>query len=205
MKGSVAVRKGFPGSQRDAAARLYMDAFGAKLAKLMGHDGRAERFFLRVLDPSHAISALSPDGKLLGFAGFKTEAGAFAGGSLHDLAAVYGWTSVVWRAPLLALLERKPTPGQLLMDGIAVNARARGQGIGTLLLSAIVDLARDRGMREVRLDVIDTNPRANPRARALDERFGFRVEKTENIGPLRLLFSFSSATQMVYALKDATN
>jgi len=197
---SVIIRNGFPDDQRAAAASLYYGAFGAKLGKLMGHDGRAERFFARVLDPHHAISALSPDGKLLGFAGFKTEAGAFAGGGLRDFAAIYGWVGTLWRAPLLALLERDLSAGQLLMDGIAIAPKARGLGIGSKLLAAILDEARRRGMREVRLDVIDTNPRA----RALYERVGFRAERTDDIGPLRHLFGFRAATRMVYALAAET-
>lgn len=192
----VTIQTGFPAAQRGVAAHLYYQAFGEKLGKLMGHDGRAERFFARVLDPAHAISALAPDGTLLGFAGFKTERGAFAGGGLRDFAAIYGWPGTLWRAPLLALLERDLAPGQLLMDGIAVAPEARGLGIGTKLLSAIMNEARTRKMAQVRLDVIDINPRA----RALYERVGFRAEKTEHIGPLRYLFGFRSATRMVFSL-----
>lgn len=194
--GTIVVRTRFPEDQRETAARLYYEAFGAKLGKLMGHDGRAERFFARVLDPGHAISALSRDGELLGFAGFKTKAGAFAGGGLRDFAAIYGWFGTLWRAPVLTLLERDLAPGQLLMDGIAVTPSARGLGIGTKLLAAIIDEARDRGMHEVRLDVIDTNPRA----RALYEHFGFEAVGTEQLGPLRHLFGFNTATQMVFKL-----
>lgn len=193
---AITLQPGFPPSGRDTAARLYYAAFGAKLGVLMGHDGRGERFFARVLDPSHAISALGPDGALLGFAGFKTESGAFAGGGLRDLAAVYGWFGALWRAPLLALLERDLAPGQLLMDGIAVAPDARGLGIGTRLLAAVIEEARGRGRTEVRLDVVDTNPRA----RALYERFGFKPVGSEHLGPLRHLFGFRSATRMIYRL-----
>lgn len=181
---------------RAASAQLYWTAFCGKLGKLMGPDERGTRFFERVLDPGHAISAIGPDGSLLGFAGFKTDQGAFAGGSLGDLAAIYGWFGALWRAPLLALLERNIAPGELLMDGIAVAPHARGLGIGTRLLDAILDEARARGLTTVRLDVIDTNPRA----RALYERRGFEAVGTERTGPLAGLFGFTSATRMVCRL-----
>lgn len=43
---------------------------------------------------------------------------------------------------------------------MAVDAAARSRGIGTRLLDASCDHARDLGETSVRLDVIDTNPLA---------------------------------------------
>lgn len=192
----ISLRAGFPEATSATAAQLYWAAFSGKLGKLMGPDERGARFFARVLDPGHAISAIGPDGALLGFAGFKTDKGAFAGGSLGDLAAIYGWFGALWRGPFLALLGRDIAPGELLMDGIAVAPQARGLGIGTRLLGAILEEAGARGMAQVRLDVIDTNPRA----RALYERRGFVSVGAENTGALARLFGFTSATRMVCRL-----
>ena len=50
-----------------------------------------------------------------------------------------------------------------------------------------------RGYAEVRLDVIDNNPRA----RTLYERRGFVAGDTQYLGPLKYLFGFSAATTMV--------
>jgi GNAT superfamily N-acetyltransferase len=52
---------------------------------------------------------------------------------------------------------------------IAVVATARGHGIGTVLLDALLVMARDQGERAVSLSVDRRNP-----ARALYERCGFR-------------------------------
>lgn len=52
---------------------------------------------------------------------------------------------------------------------IAVVPEREGQGIGTRLLTMLVDAARERGMADVMLEVRSDNPRA----RALYERFGF--------------------------------
>jgi ribosomal protein S18 acetylase RimI-like enzyme len=79
------------------------------------------------------------------------------------------------------------------MDGNFVDPTARGRGVGTALLDAIVDEARARGYAEVRLDVIDNNPRA----RTLYERRGFVAGDTQYLGPLKYLFGFSAATTMV--------
>ena len=82
------------------------------------------------------------------------------------------------------------------MDGIFVEPSARGQGVGTTLLKAIVTEAHLRGFVEVRLDVID----ANTRARALYERFGFVAKNTQNMGLLRHIVGFKSATTMIFQL-----
>ncbi|WP_309081266.1 ribosomal protein S18-alanine N-acetyltransferase [Zhihengliuella sp.] len=53
---------------------------------------------------------------------------------------------------------------------IAVVPEQEGHGIGSALLTGLIEEARDRGARDVLLEV-----RAdNPRAQALYERFGFR-------------------------------
>lgn len=194
---AIAVRVGLLERHREHAAELYWAAFGAKLGKVLGPGTLAEPFLASVLNPTHAISA-EENGKLLGLAGFKTEDGAFIGGRFRDLARSYGRLSALWRAVLLALLERPIEHGVLTMDGIAVAAEARGRGIGTLLLREICREAERRGLSAVRLDVIDTNPRA----RALYEREGFVSAGTQRLGPLALIFGFSAAETMMRSVGE---
>ncbi|OWW22808.1 GCN5 family acetyltransferase [Noviherbaspirillum denitrificans] len=63
--------------------------------------------------------------------------------------------------------------GRLLPDGhigrMAVRPQVRGQGIGALMLEALVEAARKRGDREVMLN-------AQTQAEAFYERYGFRRE-----------------------------
>ncbi|NDK36485.1 GNAT family N-acetyltransferase [Rhodovulum sulfidophilum] len=54
------------------------------------------------------------------------------------------------------------------------------------------ELAVRSALRRVRLDVIDTNPRA----RALYELEGFTEASTMSLGPLSVVFDFSHATEM---------
>jgi ribosomal protein S18 acetylase RimI-like enzyme len=183
---------GLKDNHRAQAAQLYWAAFAAKLGKVLGPTERAEAFLCDVIDSSHVISAISQDGQLLGVAGFKTDSGAFVGGGIRDLMRHYGLFGTIWRVSLLAMLERKTAPGVLLMDGICVDSAARGQGVGTLLLNAIMDHAKGENLSSVRLDVIDNNPRA----RALYERLGFVPADTQSLGPLRHVFGFNSATEM---------
>lgn len=192
----VDVQAGIPAGTEEKAAELYWEAFGAKLGRVMGPRDKALAYINRVLDPTHALSAVAPDGTLLGVVGFKTNKSALVGGTFEDMAAIYGAFGATWRGLLVSLLERDTENERFLMDGIFVAPEARGQGVGSALLHAIMEEARTRGYASVRLDVIDTNPRA----RALYERHGFEPHNTSHLGVLKPVFRFGSATTMVRQL-----
>jgi ribosomal protein S18 acetylase RimI-like enzyme len=190
---TITVSRGLPEDLRTEAAAIYWQAFGGKLGRVLGPDDRAIAFLMRTIQSTHCLIARSADGRLLGIAGFKTAAGAFAGGSFADLHAVYGYGGALWRAGLLHLLERDLDNQRFLLDGICVAREARGQGVGSALLEAICAEAQARGYIAVRLDVIDSNWRA----KALYERMGFLPVGTTPIGMLRHVFGFDASTTMV--------
>lgn len=192
----IVIEHGFAEKERPQIAALYWEAFGAKLGRAMGPQAKALLFFEAALNPSHAICALGDDGTLLGVAGFKTAEGALVGGSIGDMAQVYGWLGALWRVALLAALERDTENVRFLLDGIFVAAEARGRGVGTELLSAVAAEALRRGYMELRLDVVD----GNDRARALYEREGFQAVATQSTGLMRHIFGFRSATTMIRRL-----
>lgn len=184
---------GLPEHLLPEAAALYWQAFGGKLGRVMGPEALALRYLCRVIQRDHVFVALDDDGSLLGLAGFKSPQGSFAAGGWGDMWAVYGFSGLLWRAPVMALLSREVDNDRFLLDGICVAKAARSRGIGSALMAAIEGEARDRGYSHVRLDVIDTNWRA----KALYERLGFRVIKTERLGLLAPVFGFSAAVTMV--------
>ncbi len=184
---------GIPPKDRELAASLYWEAFGDKLGFTMGPKYQALMFVRSVLRPDHGICAHDDDGKLLGIAGFKTVHGSLVGGDFSDLRKTYGWISASIRMSLLALLEQDVENERFLMDGLFVAPEARGKGVGTALLDAVIDEAKRRGYTQVRLDVVDTNPRA----KALYRHVGFKELKTVKIGPLKHIFGFSASTTMV--------
>lgn len=189
----VTIRHGLPEHLRPDAVALYWQAFGGKLGRVMGPNQRALRFLQRVIRADHALVALDAEGQLLGLAGFKTPAGSFAGGTTGDLRAIYGWSGLLWRLPLLALLSREVDNDRFLLDGICVAPAARGLGIGSALMTAIEAEAQSRGYAYVRLDVVDSNWRA----KALYERLGYLAIKTDHLGLLRHAFGFDAAVTMV--------
>lgn len=192
----ITLQTGLPEPLRADAARLYWQAFGGKLGWVMGPEPRALRFLQRVMRSDQVIVAISPDGKLLGIAGFKTPKGSFASGQSADLTAIYGLIGGSWRQIVLGLLSDGVDNDRFLLDGLCVDAGARGRGLGSALLAAICDEAHQRGFHHVRLEVIDTNWRAI----ALYKRLGFQVTATQSIGLLRLFFGFRSALTMVRSL-----
>ena len=161
----------------------------------MGPDAKALGFIAEQLNPDFALVARNTSDEVLGIAGFKTAKGALIEGGMADLARHYGWLSSLWRGPLLALVERELAPDVLLMDGICVASEARGMGLGTALLDAIKAEAGAQGLCSVRLDVIDSNPRA----RALYEREGFQPAGEQTLGPLRHVFGFRYSTTLQWA------
>jgi ribosomal protein S18 acetylase RimI-like enzyme len=189
----VTLQLGLQDHHRLEAARLYWQAFGTKLGKVMGPEPTAMRFLTRVMRADQVITAQGPEGRLLGIAGFKTPRGGFAGGKADDLRAIYGPTGALWRTTVLGWLSDQVDNDRFLLDGLCVDASARGQGLGTALLNAICTEARLRGFPAVRLDVIDSNTRAI----ALYQRLGFHIEGHQDIGLLRHIFGFSSALTMI--------
>lgn len=193
---TITLHHGIPPALLADAAVLYWQAFGGKLGQVMGPKAKALRYLARVIQRDHAIVALDETGALLGMAGYKTPAGSFAGGTTADMRAVYGLAGMAWRMPLLWGLGREVDNDRFLLDGICVAPAARSLGIGSALMAAICNEGAARGYSHIRLDVIDTNWRA----RALYERLGFSIERTDDIGLLRHAFGFRRSHTMIKAL-----
>lgn len=189
---SVRLLLGLPPDLRPQAAALYWQAFGGKLGRVMGPEARAMAYLQRVIRDDHVIVALDGD-RLLGLAGFRTPKGSFAVGDAADLAAIYGSFGALWRGALMRHLASEIDNENFLLDGLCVRADQRGRGLGTALMGAIAAEARLRLYPAVRLDVVETNTRAQ----ALYIRLGFRQTKRQEIGWLGLFFGFSAAITMV--------
>ncbi|GAA4975530.1 GNAT family N-acetyltransferase [Actinoplanes utahensis] len=186
------IHRAVPAEARQTAARLYALAFDAKLRAALGAGDERLRFLADHLRPDRMLCA-TVDGRVRGVAGLHLDGGTAFDVTLPGLFRAYG-VSAGWRFLVLLGLHREPRPDELLLDGIAVDPAARGQGLGTLLLREAEILAAERGLRRVRLSVVDTNPRA----RALYERVGFVTVHSERVDTLgRLYGGFTEVTDMV--------
>ncbi|MFE7116174.1 GNAT family N-acetyltransferase [Streptomyces sp. NPDC057654] len=190
--GTPRPHRGIPeGAERQVAA-LYWEAFGRKLGSALGPPAKGRAFLAAHLHRDRGITALDDAGRVVGVAGYHLAGRALMGGSARDVLSLYGPLRGVPRLALLGLLARRPAEGELVMDGICVAAAHRGAGIGSLLLREIAAVAAENSCSRVRLDVIDVNPRA----KALYERHGFRVTRTQHTPFLRTLMGFGAADTM---------
>ncbi|MEM1375371.1 MAG: N-acetyltransferase [Pseudomonadota bacterium] len=190
----VTVTPGFREDHREAVAALFWAAFQDKLRPSLGDAEKAQAFISRALRRDFAFSAVAEDGSLLGAAGIKTDKGGFLSAGYSELAAIYGPISAIWRAAVLDRFERTLVPGILQMDGIFVAEDARGLGVGTKLLDAVVWTARMNRCTQVRLDVVA----GNTRARALYERYGFEQVGVLKTGLMAPLLGFQEAATMAF-------
>lgn len=193
----ISFHSGLHDHLRGQAARLYWEAFGNKLGRVLGPDAKALTYLERVIRGDLCITALDKDGRLVGLAGFKTPMGSFAGGSWADLTAIYGPLGGRLRGMVLRRLGDEVDTDRFLVDGLCVAETHRGRGIGGQLLAILAREGVARGFNALRLDVVDDNLRA----RALYERHGFRPTRTEKLGIVRHFFGFSSSTTMVRPLE----
>ncbi|MEV0261240.1 GNAT family N-acetyltransferase [Streptomyces sp. NPDC050617] len=190
--GTPRPHRGIPeGAERQVAA-LYWEAFGRKLGGALGPPAKGRAFLAAHLHRDRGVTALDGAGRVVGVAGYHLAGRALMGGSARDVLSAYGPLRGVPRLALLALLTRRPAEGELVMDGICVAAERRGAGIGSLLLREIAAVAAENSCSRIRLDVIDLNPRA----KALYERHGFSVTRTQNTPLLRSLMGFGAADTM---------
>jgi len=190
----VSYQIGIPEQYRETAVELYEEAFGKKLGVAIKNKRRRLSLLSSTLILKYAIGAFS-DKKLIGIAGIQTPEGSLTSGiGYGDLLSQLGFLRANWAALIFSLYERKPAPMELVMDGISVHSLGRGKGIGTKLLTEIIKLGENEGYRQIRLDVIDINPKA----KKLYERVGFEVIKTESYPYLKGLLGFSGSSTMVY-------
>ncbi|GAA3381724.1 GNAT family N-acetyltransferase [Cryptosporangium minutisporangium] len=192
-------RRGVPPGSEQVVAALYWEAFGRKLGPALDPPDAGRAFIAAHLNPDRGVTAIA-DGTVVGVAGYQLGGRALTGGGAADVLSAYGVLRGLRRLAILALFERTPEPGELVMDGIAVDAQHRGNGIGSRLLTEITAIAAENACRRIRLDVIDTNPGA----RVLYERHGFVAKRTEQTPYLRRLLGFGAVTTMHRALPAAS-
>lgn len=165
----LSVGSGFTEAERPVVARLYWQAFGGKLGRVMGPEDKAQACIARAIRPDHALIARDGRGHVIGVAGFRTRDGSFLDPDDATLVSVYGRSGGVLRGHLLSLLASEVDNRRFLVDGICVAPGQRGQGVGTALIEALAQEARRRGHAALKLEV----QARNRRARALYERLGF--------------------------------
>ena len=197
MKAPIHYQIGMPESCRLRAAELYEEAFGQKFTPMFKSRETIIEILHDTIKPELALVAIEND-RLVGLAGFYYGGSSFTGGMTASyIIKKLGLLRGLWAITLLTLLyDRKVKEGELWMDGIVVDSDMRGRGVGTKILEKLAEFATDKGLKTIKLEVIDTNDRA----RKLYESQGFKETKTEHFPFLKPLLGFSSSTTMAKEL-----
>ena len=198
---AIYIEKGWLVENSTLIAELYEEAFGSKFCRAIPDKTNRILMLSKSFQPEYSFVAYR-DGSIVGLSGFNVTTGSLTGGiGVKGLVKSLGFFRGLWACAVFSLFERKPEKGELVMDGIAVISECRGQGIGSLLLDKIIKYAKTSGFESVRLDVIDSNPRA----KKLYESKGFVAVKTERFPYLKWLVGFSGSTTMKLDLREHTN
>lgn len=191
----ITITVGLPEAHRTRAAQLYYEAFRQKLHPIFRDQRRGTDILRESLNPPYAIAALIDD-ELVGIAGYKDAAGSLIDIQPRTMTQTFGVIGGWAKLLALSVFSRPVEPKTLLMDGIVVDPAMRSLGIGSRLLDAILAVAQQRGDAQVRLDVVDTNPRA----RQLYERKGFVPVSSHSFPLVERVFGFAGSTTMIRTL-----
>lgn len=193
----IAIERGLPHELRDQAVDIFEEAFGSKMRSAVRDPEARREFMRRTYVAEHTLIARRGP-ELLGMAGLGSKGGEYEGGlmgrswDLRPYTDLLGWFGAIWAVWGMRLSDHRPKADEIYVDGIAVSPGARSQGVGTRLLDEAVAIAREQGKRFVRLDVVDTNPRAQ----ALYARLGFTVTKVRSFGYSERQLGFGGMTSM---------
>ncbi|MDR2323598.1 MAG: GNAT family N-acetyltransferase [Microbacterium sp.] len=182
---------GFDEGERSAVGALYWAAFQRKLRPAFASTEVGARIIAAALRPERVLVARC-EGAVAGVCGFLEEGAGAVDLSWSSLRSALSVGAAVRAAAVLLILERGARRDALVLDGLCVDERWRGRGIGTALLAAAQDRARAGALRAVRLSVVDSNPRAA----ALYERLGFRAVGGGVMGALGAVYGFDRYTVM---------
>ena len=194
-------QKGFSPNQKTVAAQLYTDAFERKFIKLIGNKRKIAELFELGLNPEYCFVAIE-EHKVVGLLGFRVGRNQLLSLNRREFQQIFGALSGLFKYLVTTVIfHRNPeSEKQLLMDGVAVSAEVRGQGIGSKLFNEMIAYARSQGFKSIRLDVIDENPRAKDLYTAI----GFAAVKHKMVPwPIRDLIGVSGVTTMILQLPSS--
>jgi len=115
----------------------------------------------------------------VGFSGLQHCGKSFIEDNVNELVRVFGLASfkVMLIRSMFVFKRVGSDNNELLFEALAVSAKERNKGIGQKLLQFTLDYARSKKFSHLKLDVINTNPKA----KRLYERIGFVESNVQKI------------------------
>jgi ribosomal protein S18 acetylase RimI-like enzyme len=182
--------------QRKDIAKIFYESFKEKIGQLFKDQEKAIKLFSKLIRENQIIVALE-DGNPVGFVGLHYQKKHFMRFSFTEITRIYGLETIRATLYFLTNLLDDIQPNQLHLEVIAVDKKQRSKGIGTKLLLSTIEFAKQESFSQVRLEVINTNPKA----KKLYEKIGFIKIKDRKIPyPFHIFASFRKIIEMSYTL-----
>lgn len=190
--------------QQEQVASLFYEAFPLKVRYLWFYAKTKEQaveLLAQSIQFEQGIYAIRNE-EVVGFLGYNIGKKAFAPANYIAFRNVYPPFRAIWRFFLYTFYLRFHLYNEdiLHIDPIAVSEKARGNGIGKLLLNKVEQLAKNMQITKINLEVVDTNPSAQK----LYERFGYIIKKELKSGSFTVKAGFKKVIFMQKCLELTT-
>ena len=182
-------------NQRIRAIEIFYDAFEQKIRALIKSKEKAIAIYNKSLKNDQVFYALL-DGNVVGLIGLQYGNKTFLEFKYGDLRKYFNPLKSYFIHRIYKLTSPKIKDDVLRIDSIAVDKSFRSLGIGTQLINKVFEFAKNKGFKEIILEVINTNPKA----KTLYERIGFKEKKIVRYYFLSRSAGFSSEYLMSYKL-----
>ncbi len=187
----VTISFGITDEEREEVADILCGAFSKKFERVFGSRSKSLTVIRKYLDASNILVARRRN-KIVGVAGVKYDSVGWLTMSMANALKEFGLSLLRVAITGLPLMTRN-SKRSLLIDVLAVLAKARGKGIGTRMLYHLISFARIKGLNKIRLYVVNTSERA----KLLYEKIGFRVVKIHKLlWPWKRIFGFRWSYEM---------
>jgi ribosomal protein S18 acetylase RimI-like enzyme len=195
QKLNIEITESINKNQHIRAVEIFYDAFEQKIRALIKPKEKAIAIYNRSLKDGQVFYAMQR-GNVVGLIGLHYKNKPFLEIKYSDLRKYFNPLRSYFIYRIYKLTSPKIKDDVLRIDSIAVDKYYRSQGIGTQLINKVFGFAKDKGFKEVTLEVINTNPKA----KELYERLGFIKKKTVRYYFLARSAGFSSEYVMSYML-----
>jgi ribosomal protein S18 acetylase RimI-like enzyme len=185
--GDVFITSQVDEAQYRQAIEIFYDSFEEKIRPLLRPREKALAVHYEAINRQMAYYALK-DGRTVGLAGLQYEGMEFVTYRMDILRSQYSFFRSIYLYLLLNMFRTRIEEGVMRIDSIAVLPSSRGLGIGTRLIKKVIETAKKRGLTEVVLEVVDTNPEA----KRLYKNLGFLVKRRINFYFFTRPFGFRS-------------
>ena len=159
-------------NQRISAIEILYYAFEQKIRALIKSKEKTLAIYNKSLKNDQVFYALL-DGNVVGLIGLQYKNKTFLEFKYRDLRKYFNPLRSYFIYRIYKLTSPKIKDDVLRIDSIAVDKSFRSMGIGTQLINKVFEFAKNKGFKEVVLEVINTNPKA----KELYERIGFKEKK----------------------------